>query len=112
MLMPPPYDSAEGTDANTDSVWPSGWHFVSILALASVLMGRADAGKHTEEGEVILDVFVQLLKYKNRLFSSHFFKKTHQFTRFSTKKKSELGQNTCFFTNLFLILRQRIWLTS
>jgi hypothetical protein len=73
--MPPPRGSTEVKDRNADSVWPSGWNLVSV-----------NAGKHTKESEVALDVFVQLLKYKNRLFSSHFFKKTHQFTRFSTKK--------------------------
>ena len=51
ILMPPPCGGTEGADRNADSVWPSGWHFVSV-----------DAGKHTEEGEVALDVFVQLLE--------------------------------------------------
>ena len=49
--MPPPCGSAEGTDRDTDSVGPSGRHFVWI-----------DAGQHTEEGEVALDIFMQLLE--------------------------------------------------
>ena len=49
--MPPPCGSTEGTDRNADSVWPSGWHFLCV-----------NAGKHTEESEVALDVFVQLLE--------------------------------------------------
>ena len=49
--MPPPRGGTEGTDGDADSIWPSGWHFSSI-----------DAGKHTEEGDVALDVFMQFLE--------------------------------------------------
>ena len=51
ILMPPPCGGTEGTYRDADSVWPSGWHFVSV-----------NAGKHTEKGEVTLNVFVQLLE--------------------------------------------------
>ena len=49
--MPPPCGGTKGTDRNANSVWPSGWYFLGI-----------DAGQHTEESEVALNVFMQLLK--------------------------------------------------
>ena len=49
--MPPPCCGTQGADGNPDSVWPSGWHFVCI-----------DASQHTEEREVALYVFMQLLE--------------------------------------------------
>lgn len=51
ILMPPPCGGAEGADGDFDSVRPSGRHFASI-----------DAGKHTEEGEVGLDILMWLLE--------------------------------------------------
>ena len=49
--MPPSCGGTEGADGNTDSVGPCGWDF-----------GCINAGKHAEESEVALDVFMQLLE--------------------------------------------------
>lgn len=51
ILMPSPCGGTEGMDRNADSVRPSGWNFLSV-----------DTSKHTEEGRVALNVFMQLLK--------------------------------------------------
>ena len=51
ILMPPSCSSTQGADGNPDYVRPSGWNFLSI-----------DACQHTEECEVALDVFMQLLE--------------------------------------------------
>ena len=51
ILMPPSCGSTQGADRYLDSVWPSRWYFVYI-----------DASEHTEESEVALDVFMQLLE--------------------------------------------------
>ena len=49
--MPPPCSGTESMDAHANSVWPSWWHLFCI-----------NAGQHTEESEVALDIFMQLLE--------------------------------------------------